>query len=147
MANNTDASTSGFTALSFVWRLIAALILVLATFNPSGYSAYHWISGAIREDAFGPLHLLLIGVLLAGWVIFWLATWRALNTLGVILAGIILGALIWLLIDLGIMHAETVSAMTWIALVCLAVILAIGVSWSHISRRLTGQLNVEDVDD
>tara|TARA_R110002049_G_scaffold21792_8_gene79099 strand:+ start:92 stop:535 length:444 start_codon:yes stop_codon:yes gene_type:complete len=147
MANNTDASTSGFTVLSFVWRLIAALILVLATFNPSGYSAYHWISGAIRADAFGPLHLLLIGVLLAGWVVFWLATWRALNTLGVILAGVILGALIWLLIDLGIMHAETVSAMTWIALVCLAVILAIGVSWSHISRRLTGQLNVEDVDD
>ncbi len=147
MANNTDASTSGFTVLSFVWRLIAALILVLATFNPSGYSAYHWISGAIRADAFGPLHLLVIGVLLAGWVVFWLATWRALNTLGVILAGVILGALIWLLIDLGIMHAETVSAMTWIALVCLAVILAIGVSWSHISRRLTGQLNVEDVDD
>jgi len=26
-------------------------------------------------------------------------------------------------------------------------VLAVGVSWSHIWRRVTGQINVEDVDD
>lgn len=147
MGNNTDASTSGFTFLSFVWRLIAALLLVLVTFNPTGHSAYHWIYEAIQGGTFGPLNLLVIGLLLAGWLVFWLATWRALNTLGVVLAGIILGAIVWLLVDTGIITTDSVSAMTWIALVVIAVILAIGVSWSHISRRITGQLNVEDIDD
>jgi len=147
MARPVDASTSGFTFLSFVWRWVAAIVLVLVTFNPSGHSAYHWIVSAIGGSTFGPLHLLLVGVLLAGWAVFWIATWRALDTLGVVLSAIILGAIIWLLVDLGLVATDSVSALTWIALFCLATILAIGVSWSHISRRITGQVNVEDIDD
>lgn len=147
MARPVDASTSGFTFLSFMWRWVAANVLVLVTFNPSGHSAYHWIVSAIGGSTFGPLHLLLVGVLLAGWAVFWIATWRALDTLGVVLSAIILGAIIWLLVDLGLVATDSVSALTWIALFCLATILAIGVSWSHISRRITGQVNVEDIDD
>jgi len=147
MARSIDASTSGFTFLSFVWRWVAAIVLVLITFNPSGQSAYHWVVSAIGGSTFGPLHLLLVGVLLAGWAVFWIATWRALDTLGVMLSAIILGAIIWLLVDLGLVATDSVSALTWIALFCLATILAIGVSWSHISRRITGQVNVEDIDD
>lgn len=143
--NNTN-STSDFTALGFLWRLLAALALVLLTFNPSGHSAYHWIVGAISTSTFGPLHLLLIALLLVGWAVFWIATWRALDTLGVVLAMLILGALVWLLVDLGVLAPKSASAMTWVALVCLAVILAIGVSWSHLWRRFTGQVNVEEVD-
>jgi hypothetical protein len=79
--------------------------------------------------------------------VFWIATWRALGTLGVTLAGIVLAALIWLLFDIGLLEQKSVSAITWIALFCLATILAIGVSWSHVWRRITGQINVEDVDD
>ena len=147
MARDPDASTGGFTVLSFAWRWLAALALVLLTFNPTGYSAYTWIVGAVSTGTFGPLNLLVIGVLLAGWAVFWMATWRALDTLGVVLAGIILGAIAWFLIDLGWVRTDSVPAITWVVLVCLATILAIGVSWSHISRRVTGQVNVEDVDD
>lgn len=142
-----DVATSGMTATGFLWRLLAALVLVLLTFNPSGVSGYHWITTAIAERAFGPLHLLLLGVLLAGWSVFWIATWRALGTLGVVLAITILGALIWLLFDIGLLESRSASAVTWISLVGLSIVLAIGVSWSHIWRRITGQFNVEDVDD
>lgn len=147
MATTADASTSGFGFVSFLWRLLAALILVFATYNPTGHSAYHWIADAIRESAFGPLHLLLIAVLIAAWVVFWIATWRALDTLGVVLASIMLGAIVWLFIDIGWLTPESSQAITWIVLVCIGIILAIGVSWSHISRRFTGQVNVEDIDD
>ena len=58
-----------------------------------------------------------------------------------------LGAIIWLLLDIGLLTADSVSAITWIALVCLASVLAVGVSWSHLWRQITGQINVEDVDD
>ena len=63
------------------------------------------------------------------------------------LASIILGAIIWLLIDIGLLSADSVSAVTWIALIFLASVLTIGVSWSHFWRRVTGQVNVEHVDD
>jgi uncharacterized membrane protein len=147
MADKTDNNSGGLTGAGFLWRFIAALALVLLTYNPSGQSAYHWISSAIAESAFGPLHLLLLAALLIGWVIYWIATWRALGTLGVALAGLVLGAIIWLLIDIGLLKLDSVSAITWVFLVGLSIVLAVGVSWSHVWRRLTGQINVEDVDD
>jgi hypothetical protein len=147
MAKNKDSAAGGLTAIGFLWRFIAALVLVLLTYNPSGHSAYHWITSAIAESAFGPLHLILVAVLVIGWVVFWIATWRALGTLGVVLAILLLGAIIWLLFDIGLLASHSVSAITWISLVCLSAVLAIGMSWSHFWRRMTGQINVEDVDD
>jgi hypothetical protein len=147
VSNNASRATGGVGIGGFVLRFIGALILVLVTYNPSGQSAYHWVSEAIAQSAFGPLHLILVAVLLIGWVVYWVASWRALGALGFILAAVLLGAVIWLMIDIGLLKAESVSAVTWIVLVAIAAILAIGVSWSHIWRRLTGQFNVEDVDD
>lgn len=142
-----NKSEAPLSAAGFGLRFLAALALVLLTFNPSGFSAYHWVTSAIGAGEFGPLHLLSIGVLLAGWAVFWIATWRSLDTLGVVLASIILGAIIWLLVDIGLLRANSVSAATWIGLIFLAAILTIGVSWSHFWRRITGQVNVEHVDD
>ena len=137
MADKKDRPSDGLSAIGFLWRLVAALVLVLITYNPSGNSAYHWVTSAISNSAFGPLHLLLVAVLLIGWVIYWIATWRALGTLGVTLAGLVLGAIIWLLFDIGLLESHSVSAVTWISLICVALLLAIGVSWSHVWRRMT----------
>ena len=147
MPDKDNKAAGGVTPLGFLLRFIGALILVLATFNPTGESAYHWIVEAVATSSFGPLHLLLIGVLLAGWAVFGIATWRALGPLGVVIAGVIVGALIWLLVDFGILDPDTGSEITWIALIALSLLLAVGVTWSHIWRRVTGQYNVEDVSD
>lgn len=145
MAKNNKSE--GISAAGFLIRFLAALALVLFTYNPSGHSAYHWIASAISANAFGPVHLLLIGVLLAGWAVFWIATWRSLDTLGVVLLGIILGAIVWGLVRIGWVALDTVSSASWVALIVLAAILAVGVSWSHFWRRMTGQINVEDIND
>ena len=142
-----EGDSSDFSIVSVILRLFAALALVLATFNPSGYSAYHWISEAVAAGAFGPLHLLAIGLLLIGWTVFWFATWRSLNALGIALIGIVISALVWLLIDWGVISAESATSKTWIALVGLAVILGIGLSWAHIWRRVTGQVSVDHVEE
>jgi hypothetical protein len=143
----TETGSGNITALGFLWRFGTALVLVFLTYNPSGHSTFHWVTSAIGASEFGPEYLLLIGVLLAGWAVFWVATWRALGTLGVTLSIIVLGAIIWLFFDIGLLESKSVSAITWISLFCLAAVLAIGVSWSHVWRRITGQINVEDVDD
>ncbi len=143
-----DVSTSGMTAVGFLWRLVAALVLVMLTYNPTGNSAWHWVGTALGPEAdFGPLHLLAIGVLAAGWAVFLIATWRALGALGSVIAGLIVAAVIWLFYDIGLLESNTVPAISWISLVALSVVLAVGVSWSHLWRRITGQFNVQDVDD
>ena len=82
MSDKAGRSTGGLGASGFVLRFIGALILVLVTYNPSGQSAYHWISEAIAQSAFGPLHLILVAILLIGWVVYWIASWRALGIEG-----------------------------------------------------------------
>jgi hypothetical protein len=136
-----------FTALSYLWRLLFALTLVLLTYNPSGWSAFHWIRDGFSNGGLGPVHLLVGVLLLIGWAILWVATWRALDTFGVILVALALGALVWLLADVGILAAGSTTAIAWISLICLAGLLSIGLSWAHIWRRLTGQFNVDDVED
>lgn len=144
-ANNKDV-TKEIDAAGFFLRFLGALALVLLTFNPSGYSAYHWITAAIGAGAFGPIHAIAIVLLIIGWVIVIVATRQSLDTLGVVLASLALAAIVWLLIDVGILSAGSVSAVTWIVLVCLAVVLTVGMTWAHIWRRMTGQVSVEDVD-
>lgn len=138
--------TKEFNLGSFLWRLLASLFLVLVTYNPSNYSYLDWVLHATPENPRGPGHFVVGVGLLIGWVILLVATHRSLGTFGLILGGALLGGVVWLLTDLGWLSIETVSAATWVALVCIAALLAIGLSWSHVWRRLTGQFEVDDDD-
>jgi ABC-type Mn2+/Zn2+ transport system permease subunit len=80
---------------------------------------------------------------LVGWTVG-VATRNSLGTLGTLLSAALIGTGIWLLTRIGVVHADSASAITWLALVALAILLAIGLSWSHIWRRLSGQLEVDD---
>ena len=130
MANKNDSASGSIGAAGFLLRLVAALILVLLTYNPTGESAYHWVVAAIGDKAFGAIHLLLVALLLVGWSVYWIATWRALGTLGVVLAALVLGSLIWLLFDIGLLEDKSFATIQWIVLISLSFVLAIGVSWS-----------------
>ena len=139
-------TTSEFNFLSFVWRLLASLVLVTATYNPSDYSFVGWLRAATPENPLGPEHFVVGVALLIGWVILLAATQRSLGTFGLLLGGSLLGGVVWLLIDIGWLDIETVSSATWVGLLCVSVLLAVGLSWSHVWRRVTGQFEV-DADD
>lgn len=74
------------------------------------------------------------------------ATQRSLGNLGLILAVALVAALAWLLVDAGLLSATSASGVTWIVLVCVAAVMAIGMSWSHVRRALTGQVDVDEID-
>ena len=74
------------------------------------------------------------------------ATFRSIGWTGVMLAGIFLAALLWVLIDQGILSLDRPSILTWVVLFAIATIMAIGLSWSHVRRRLSGQADVDEVD-
>jgi uncharacterized protein DUF6524 len=126
-------------------RFVFAFLLVACTYNPSGYSYFHWFKAAVSD--FTPL-LGLGGIaLIIGWVIYIRATFRSLGFIGLILATLFFGFLIWLLIDLGVLSMDSVSALTWVVLILLSAVLCIGMSWSHIRRRMAGQVDTDDVGD
>ncbi|MCR9103780.1 MAG: DUF6524 family protein [Gammaproteobacteria bacterium] len=136
---------SPFNGVSFLLRCLFALALVLGTYNPTEYSYMNWLAG----DGFSitPVKALVGVLLLIGWIIFLRATFYSLGWLGIILFGALFGTVIWLLVDVGWLSLDGGSAMTWVIMVLLALTLATGMSWSHIRRRLTGQIDVDDVED
>ena len=126
-----------------VLRVLAALALVLLTYNPTGYSYYHW---ALTDPAgFSATKGLAGALLLAGWVFYLRASLSSLGWLGVLLLLLILGAVVWLLIDQKILDPSQPGVASWIALVLLALVLGVGMSWSLVRRRLTGQVDVDEI--
>jgi hypothetical protein len=119
-------------------------VLVLVTYNPSQYSYFHWARGAISADTLGPQHFFVGVVILIGWSVMLVATFHSLGKSGMFLAAAFFGTLIWLLIDWGILEAESMFAITWIALVCLAGLLSMRLSWAHVLRRMTGQFDADE---
>jgi len=132
-----------FGFVDFLWRWIAALLLVLATYNPSGKSYVHWVKNSFSGEGLEALHYFVGVILIAGWAVFLIATERSLGALGSVIGAALLGTGIWLLVDIGVLHPDSTSSIAWLALIALATLLAIGMSWSHIWRRLSGQLEVD----
>ena len=143
------AMTEKFDAGSLIIRILMALLLVFVTYNPSGYSYYHWLRETAIDRNFGDLGpwIALAGIsLVIIWVIFLRATLRSFGVIGLVLAFAFCGSLLWLVISLGVVPTDKVEPITYVILVLFSGILGVGMSWSHIRRRLTGQLDVDDVD-
>lgn len=138
---------SQFTWSSFLVRLVAAIVVVFATFNPEGYSYWHWAIQHIASDGFSVLKGFAGVVLLIGWTILLRAALRALGPIGITLAVAFFGLLVWLVVDLGNLPADSLRALSYISEIILIGVLAVGVSWSHIRRRISGQLDTDDVEE
>lgn len=132
---------------SFFLRLVMSAVLVLLTYNPTRFSYLHWVQRSFEADRLGPAHALAGVVVVAGWVILLRATTRSLGGLGMFLAAAFFGTLVWFLISLGALTVDSPDMITWVALLCLSALLALGLSWSHVRRRLTGQIDVDDVEE
>ena len=140
MATSTEMSWLGIGL-----RFLIAVLLVFLTYNPEGYSYIDWV---FTKDS-GPIPLKIFAgiVLLIGWAIYIRATRRSLGMIGIILAIAFFATLLWLLVDFNIIPADSVRAVTYIILFIIASLLATGLCWSHIRRRISGQVDVDDIQD
>jgi len=138
-----------FNLMSFFVRFLGAAVIVVFTFNPSGYSYYHWLTEALNGtgSTFGAEHAFAGVLLIIGWTILIRSTLLSLGVLGLVLASLFIGTFVWLLTSYGMFNADSTISITWIALICLSVLLAIGMSWSHVRRRMSGQVDVDELSD
>ena len=49
--------------------------------------------------------------------------------------------------DYGYLNVEDPSLMQWLILIGAGFVLGVGLSWSHVRRALTGQRDMDDVDE
>jgi hypothetical protein len=138
-------SATSFSFADFSVRVIFSVALVFLTYNPTQFSYVSWL----LDYAEGELPLVVLAgiALLIGFVIYIRATLRSIGLFGMALAAAFTAALIWVLVDFGIVDVEGGNTLQWIVLATIAVILGIGLSWSHVRRLLSGQADVDDVDE
>lgn len=129
----------------FAWRFLFALLLVFLSYNPSQFSFSHWLLTSFPSIT---PQLALSGIALAiGWIIYLRATLLSLGRLGLFMATLLFACIIWLFVDIGWLSVSNTSIFTWLVILIVSLILALGMSWSHIRRRMTGQVDTDRVDD
>jgi len=127
----------------FIVRLIVALVLVFGTFNPSGYSFYHW---ALTEGGSMPLKFVAGIVIVIVYIVYLRATWRSIGPIGLVLAAGLFCGIIWALIDFDLIDTAKPTLMTYLLLVLISLVMAVGLSWSHVRRRVSGQSDIDDLE-
>jgi hypothetical protein len=133
-----------FKITGVIWRVAFSLALVYVTFNPSGHSYFHWLADGFPSIT--PAKA-IVGILLLGaWVFFVHSTFNALGGLGVGLVVALFGCIVWWMVKQGWLSLADRASMAWVVLGILGIVLGIGMSWSLIRQRVSGQASVDRVD-
>jgi len=131
--------------MGFLVRWVVAFVLLASTFNPTEWNFITWARANVSAQM--PLTVLMGLILLVGYIIYLRATLRSIGGFGMGLVLAIAAALVWVLHDFGWISFDDPTLNIWLALVALSLVLGIGLSWSHIRRKLSGQADMDDVDE
>lgn len=133
-----------FSLMGVLWRVAFSLALVILTFNPSGHSYFHWLA-----DGFPSIQpaKAVAGILLLGaWLFFVRSTFNALGGVGVGLLVALFASITWWMASRGWVSLDDRAMMAWVVLAILGIVLGIGMSWSLIRQKASGQSSVDRVD-
>jgi hypothetical protein len=130
--------------MGILLRWLGAFILIAAIFNPTKWNYVTWV----REnwDDQMPLAVFFGLILAVAAMVYVVATLRSIGATGVILIAAIFGAGLWVLTDWGILAFGNSSLNVWLGIFALSLILGIGLSWSILRQRLSGQQTTDEVD-
>jgi uncharacterized protein DUF6524 len=128
----------------FLVRLLLSLAFVFATYNPTGYSFYHWIidfdAGLISLKAVVALALAML------YYAIFRVVFAAFRRSGLIVAG--LAAVLFVSEVVSILVPQrtqpfwhlNILLTQYVILCAVAIVVSLGLSWSHLIEQLTGQL-------
>lgn len=129
----------------FLLRWLFAFVLLALTYNPTEWNFVRWaMTGWDTRMSLVVLSGLLLGIC---YIIYLRATLRSIGAFGMALVLALLGALLWVLYDFGLLSLDNRNLNAWLGLVALSVVLGVGLSWSHVRRALSGQSDMDDVDE
>ena len=126
--------------MGMILRILFALAIVIATWNPTGWSYVQW--ALIDTSTFDATKALVGVLLLAGWIMAVRATWVSLGLMGLVLAAIVIGVFVWWLLSMGIVSSDQ-RTMQWIGVIAIGVVLGIGMGWSLFRAKATGVVETD----
>jgi hypothetical protein len=126
-------------------RWFGAFALLTASYNPTPWNFFRWAEANYQAQL--PLTVLLGLLLAVAFLIYLAATLRSLGPLGMMLVAAVFGAVIWVLVDWGILSTQNSALNIWLGILALSLVLGIGLSWSILWQRLSGQATVDEVDE
>ncbi|MGY9047375.1 hypothetical protein P775_00565 [Puniceibacterium antarcticum] len=131
--------------MGFLTRWLCALALLVVTYNPTPISYVQWAANNYQTQL--PLTVLLGLILMVGYLIYLRATLRSIGGFGMLLILALVAALLWVLYDYGLLDLSNRDVTLWIGLLALSLVLGIGLSWSILRRKLSGQVDMDDVEE
>ena len=131
--------------MGFFLRWIFAFLLLALTFNPTEWNYVRWAMANYTQEL--PITVLLGLLLVIGYIIYLRATLRSIGGFGMFLILAVVGALLWVLFDWGLLSLDNRNLNTWIGIFALSCVLGIGLSWSLVRRMLSGQADMDDIDE
>lgn len=126
-------------------RWAAALILVFITYNPTSLNYVRWAMESYKDNL--SVVILLGLILFVAYAVFVRATLQSIGKIGIGMIVAVIAVLLWVLYDKGLLDPANSTLMTWIGLVGLSLVLGIGLSWSIIRRRISGQVDTRHSED
>jgi hypothetical protein len=126
---------------AIVPRVAFAVALVLLTWNPSGWSFVDW---ALRDrSAFDAVKAFVGVLLLGGWIFCWRSAWVSLGAVGIVLVAALLATVVGMLLQFHLVEPGSTQTLLWIALVAIGIVLGVGLAWSKVRQRATGQVEAD----
>jgi hypothetical protein len=130
--------------MGILLRWLGAFLLLAAIFNPTRWNYVTWAREAWADQM--PL-IVFSGLLLAvAAMVYIVATMRSIGILGALVIAAIFGAGLWVLTDWGLLALGNSALTVWLAIFALSLILGIGMSWSILRQRLSGQQTTDEVN-
>ncbi|MFN3575639.1 MAG: DUF6524 family protein [Tabrizicola sp.] len=130
--------------MGFLLRWFGAFLLLAAIFNPTSWNYVTWARSAWGEQT--PL-IVFTGLLLGvAAMVYLVATMRSIGLLGAAVIAAIFAAGLWVLTDWGLLGLDNSALNTWLVLIVLSLILGVGMSWSILRQRLSGQQTTDEVE-
>jgi hypothetical protein len=131
-----------FGFVSWFMRFLAGLFVVLGSYNPYGLSYYDWVTAGVGMT---PLKMMVGIALLILHFVAILASVRSLGPVGIGLVTALFASAAWVLIDRRLLDIEDPRVFQFTLLVILGGVYGIGLSFSHIRARISGQYDSNDV--
>ena len=131
--------------MGLFWRWLFAFVLIAATFNPTELNYVRWAMANYSDNL--SIAVLLGLILLISYIIYLRATLRSIGAFGMFLILAVVGALIWVLFDFGLLELGNRDAVVWLGIFAMSAVLGVGLSWSFVRRALSGQYDVDDSDE
>jgi hypothetical protein len=130
--------------MGILLRWLGAFLLLAAIFNPTRWNYVTWARANWADQM--PL-IVFTGLILAVIAMVYLvSTMRSIGILGALVIVAIFAAGLWVLTDWGLLGLANSALNIWLGIFALSLILGIGMSWSILRQRLSGQQTTDEVD-